>query len=67
MGGPAGARRKRRAGLTTVEYALMLFFFVVTSIFGFPALVETAGRFVGAAGDGIVQAAEADPATGVTP
>ncbi len=39
-------RRKRRSGLTTVEYALMLFFFAVTSIWGFPALVRTTKRCV---------------------
>ena len=39
-------RRKRRSGLTTVEYALMLFFFAITAIFGFPTLASTAKRYV---------------------
>ena len=39
-------RRRRRSGLTTVEYALMLFFFAVTAIFGFPTLSNQAQRYV---------------------
>ena len=50
---PAGAVRQEMAamfmdhawgasgGLTTVEYALMLFFFAVTCIFGFPSLAKS--------------------------
>lgn len=60
MGG-SPRRRKRRSGLTTVEYALMLFFFAITSIFGFPILVQTAARYVDTAGQGIEQVADTGP------
>jgi Flp pilus assembly pilin Flp len=43
--------RKRRKGLTTVEYALMLFFFAVTCIFGFPSLAKSTMRTVTNTGD----------------
>lgn len=57
MGGPDGGR-KRRSGLTTIEYALMLFFFAITSIFGFPILARTAARYADQAGQSIELASE---------
>ena len=60
MGGPNGGR-KRRSGLTTVEYALMLFFFAITSIFGFPILARTAARYADQAGEGIEKIADTGP------
>ena len=49
-------RRRRRSALTTVEYALMLFFFAVTAVFGFPTLSKTAQRYVTKSADALEQA-----------
>ena len=54
----AWRRRKRRGGLTTVEYALMLFFFVMTAIFGFPKLVLSTMRYASTAGDAVETVAD---------
>jgi TRAP-type C4-dicarboxylate transport system permease small subunit len=51
-------RRRLRSALTTVEYALMLFFFAVTALFGFPTLSKTAERYVGKSQNAIGQAEE---------
>lgn len=51
--------RGRRSGVTTVEYALMLFFFVMTCIFGIPKLSDTVQRFATRGGDSIEDAAHA--------
>jgi hypothetical protein len=40
-----------RAGVTTVEYALMLAFFVMTAVFGIPRLADTVQRFASKSGN----------------
>jgi Flp pilus assembly pilin Flp len=48
---------RRRAGVTTVEYALMLAFFVMTAVFGIPRLADTVQRFAAKSGNSIETAA----------
>lgn len=51
--------RGRRSGVTSVEYALMLFFFVMTCVFGIPKLSDTVQRFAEHGGNSIEVASSA--------
>lgn len=49
-------RRRRRSGLTTVEYVLVLFLLVFMAIFGYPALVRAIDDGTSTAGNAIEDA-----------
>ena len=56
-------KRGRRAGITTVEYAVLLFLIGVTAIFGIPNLVKTTHDIAGRTGTSIDHVASTDSST----
>ena len=56
-----GLRRKRRAGITTVEYAVILFLMGITALFGIPELSATTSKSAIRTGDALEKIATTEP------